>query len=133
MGRYLADTTVLIEHLRKNEKAIKFIQKYNPSISIVTIAELIQGARDAREQFSALRLSNSLAQVFIDRKISSLALELLSKFHLSNGLNFWDAIIAASALDSKLALVTENIKHFKFITGLQVLPQKEAFAGFEAT
>jgi len=52
---------------------------------------------------------------------------LSTEKYLSNGLNFWDAIIAASALDSNLVLITENIKHFKFITGLQVLPQKEAF------
>jgi|SRR3989344_4746262 len=127
MNKYLADTTVLIDHLRSNEKATEFIEKHNLSISIVTIAELIQGARDAKEQSVAIKLSNSMAHVFIDRKISNLALELLSKFHLSNGLNFWDAIIAASALDSNLVLITENIKHFKFITGLQVLPQKEAF------
>jgi predicted nucleic acid-binding protein len=128
MNKYLADTTVLIDHLRRNEKATEFIEKHNLSISIVTIAELIQGARNAREQSMSIKLSNSMAHIFIDRKISNLALELLSKFHLSNGLNFWDAIIAASALDSKLTLVTENLKHFKFITGLQVLPQKEAFA-----
>ena len=128
MNKYLADTTVLIEHLRRNEKATEFIEKNNPSISIVTIAELIQGARDAREQSLSIKLSNSMVHVFIDRKISNLALELLFKFHLSNGLNFWDAIIAASALDSKLILITENIKHFRFIPSLKVPLQKEAFA-----
>jgi predicted nucleic acid-binding protein len=127
MNKYLADTTVLIDHLRRNEKATEFIEKYNPSISIVTIAELIQGARNAREQSLSIKLSNTMVHIFIDRKISNLALELLFKFHLSSGLNFWDAIIAASAIDSKLTLVTENLKHFKFIAGLQVLSQKEAF------
>lgn len=127
MNKYLADTTVLIEHLRRNEKATEFIEKHDPSISIVTIAELIQEARDTREQSTALRLSNSLAHVFVNREISNLALELLSKFHLSNGLSFWGAIIAASALDSKLILITENTKHFRFIKGLQVISQKQAF------
>ena len=128
MNKYLADTTVLIEHLRGNEKATEFIEKHNPSISVVTTAELMQGARDAREQSKVIRICNSLNQLFIDKKTSSTALELLSKFHLSNGLNFWDAIIAASAIDNKLVLISDNIKHFRFIAGLQVLAQKEAFA-----
>ena len=127
MKKYLADTTVIIEHLRGNEKATKFLEKYHPYISIVTIAELIQGSRNDRERATALRTSNSLSHVFIDEKTSRLALELLSKFYLSHGLKFWDALIAASAIGNKLVLVSENIKHFRFITGLEVVSQETAF------
>jgi len=127
MNKYLADTTVLIEHLRGNLHAKQFLEKHNPSISTVTIAELIQGSRDNRELASSLRICKSLSEVTIDRKISYKALNLLQNFNLSHGLLFLDALIGATALENKMVLVTGNVKHFKNIEGLQVTPQDSLF------
>jgi len=127
MNRYLADTTIIVEHLRGNPKAKDFIEKNNPSISSVTIAELIQGSRDKKELDSASKLYKNLSEASIDKKISSMALNLLFKFYLSHGLMFLDSLIAATCIENKMILVTGNIKHFKNIPGLKILPQKEAF------
>lgn len=129
MNKYLADTTVIIEHLRGNLRAKNFLQKYNPSISTVTIAELIQGARDKRELTSVTKICSSLSEAAIDKKVSRKAIELLRDFYLSHGLLFLDALIAATALENKMILVTGNIKHFKNIEDLQVVPQVTAFKG----
>lgn len=127
MKNYLADTTIIIDHLRGDKRATIFLEEFNPQISIVTIAELIQGAQDKREQSLAVKICASFSRLNINGKISVLAIDLMRKFYLSNGLKFLDALIAATALENKLALVTGNFKHFRFIKGLEVISQKKAF------
>ena len=39
---------------------------------------------------------------------------------LSHGLGMGDALIAATALESRLVLITANIKHFGAVAGLQI-------------
>lgn len=127
MNKYLADTTVVIEHLRGNLQAKNFLEKNNPSISSVTIAELIQGSRDKQELASISKLCQSLSEAIIDKKISHKAIDLLHDLHLSKGLMFLDALIAATALENKMVIVTGNIKHFRDIPGLELIPQEIAF------
>ncbi len=118
MKNYLADTTVIIDHLRGDKRATVFLEAFNPQISIVTVAESIQGSKDKREQALALKICESLLVLNVSGKISALAIELMKKFYLSSGLKFLDALIAATALETKLVLVTSNLKHFRFIKGL---------------
>ena len=125
MSHYLADTTLLIEHLRGNNKASVFLKTNSPVISTVSIAELIQGSRDKNELKAALKVCVSLSEIAIGKKISNYAIDLMKKFYLSKGLKFLDAIIAATALENKLTLITGNLKHFNFIEGLKIASQKE--------
>lgn len=127
MINYLADTTVLIDHLRGDKQATKFLEEFNPYISMVTVAELIQGSRNKREQDAAYKICATLPQLAINKKISDLTIKLLKKFCLSSGLRFLDALIAATAQENKLTLVSANLKHFRVIKGLTLLSQKEAF------
>lgn len=128
MSKYLADTTLLIEHLRGNNKASVFLKANSPYISTVSIAELIQGSRDKNELKVALKLCVSLSEIAIDKRISNHAITLMKKFYLSKGLKFLDAIIASSVLENKLTLITGNLKHFNFIEGLTVASQMEYLA-----
>lgn len=128
MNNYLADTTVLVEHLRGNLVAKTFLEEHTPIISSVSIAELIQGARDNQELTSAITLCSSLPECVIDKKISQRALKLLQNFHLSHGLLFLDALISATALEEKAILITGNVKHFRYIPSLKMIPQEEIFS-----
>ncbi len=127
MNKYLADTTVFIEHLRGNPQAKQFLETHKPSISAVTIAELIQGARDAHELKSVVKLCASFIDTSIDKKVSHRSLNLLEQFHLSHGLLFLDALIAAIVIENNMVLVTGNVKHFKYIPSLHVVSQKTVF------
>lgn len=126
MSNYLVDTTLLVEHLRGNDKARVFLEKHTLSISTVTIAELLQGSRDKNDMSFVLRLCDNLPEAEINRKIANKAIQLLQDFHLSHGLLFWDALIAATAIENKLTLVTGTVKQFLFIKELQILSQTEA-------
>jgi len=127
MKSFLVDTTVLVELLRGNILAKKFLES-SPEISKITLVELIQGCKNKKELRLVDKACDPLHQIKVDIEISEAAIELLRKYNLSHGLLFLDALIAATCILRKNILVTQNLKDFKFITGLQVLSQKEAFA-----
>lgn len=127
MNKYLSDTTVVVDFLRGNKNAIKFLKQF-PEISIVSVAEVIQGAHDARELGIIARACDVLHQEKFDNEISISAVNLLKKYNLSHGLLFFDALIAATCILRKKILITENVRDFRFIAGLEVISQKKAFA-----
>ncbi len=133
MNKYLADTTVLIEHLRGNPKAKLFLEGDQPCISSVTRAELIQGSHNKFDLKMVKKVCEDLDEVYFTEKITRLALQLLEKFHLSHGLLFLDTLIAATAIENKLILVTGNVKHFAFIKELKVRGWKDIEAGRNVT
>lgn len=125
MTQFLADTTVLVEHLRQNPKAKSFLVENTPLISFVTRAELIQGSRNKTDLKTVKILCQSLEEIPLTEKITRQAIELMEKFYLANNLLFLDALIAATALEENLTLVTDNFKHFSFIPSLKLKNWKE--------
>lgn len=124
MQKFLIDTTVLINHLRGDEKATKIL-KGEVLISVVSIVELIQGAENKQ---SLKNIWHFLSPFEIDwgsREINKVAVDLVNKYFLSNNMRFLDALVAATAIANKLPLITDNMKHYQFIPGIIVLlPQK---------
>ncbi|OGY19035.1 MAG: hypothetical protein A2900_00815 [Candidatus Chisholmbacteria bacterium RIFCSPLOWO2_01_FULL_50_28] len=125
MEKYLVDTTVLVDHLRGSHKATSFLLKFFPSISHVTVAELIQGTENKREQQAVKQAIRDLNLLPITTSISNQAIALLSKFFLSHNLQFLDALIAATALEENLILITSNAKHFSSVKRLRILNWKD--------
>src|SRR3989338_728933 len=91
MSNYLADTTVVVDHLRGARKATAFLEEFSPYISVVTLAELIQGSENKQDQTQAVKICTTLPKLTIDKKISDSAIELMKKFWKSrtyfNGLS----------------------------------------------
>lgn len=126
MVKYLADTNVLIDHLRqKGGPATSFLLESIPDISAATIAELIEGSKDGRELRNVERLCSSLTILSIDLTVCKNAISLMYQFFLSHKLEFMDALIAATAVERGLELVTANTKHFSFIKGLKLTDWKK--------
>lgn len=124
-SKYIADTTVLVDYLRKNETARGFLERERPAISSVSRAELIYGAQDTPGLRKAMALCDSLEELSFTEECTKDALRWLEKYHLSHGLFFLDALIAATAIEHDLTLVTHNVKHFSFIPRLAVRAWKE--------
>lgn len=92
-------------------------------ISVVTYIELAQGCRNKIE---LERLKKGLAQrstqiVPLTPTISECATQLIEQYSLSNGLQLADALIAATAIEHRLTLLTANVKHFSTIGGLSLV------------
>lgn len=128
MSKFLADTTVLVEMLRGNSLAKQFLESTTPEISKVTFVELVEGCRNKKDLRLVEKACSLLFQIKIDMVISEMAIGLLKNYKLSHGLLFLDALIAATALENKLVLITENLKDFRFIKGLKIVSQKKLLA-----
>jgi predicted nucleic acid-binding protein len=56
----------------------------------------------------------------VTQAITLRATELMESLTLSHGLQMGDALIAATALEHQLPVLTANVKHFGAVQGLQV-------------
>jgi predicted nucleic acid-binding protein len=84
--------------------------------------ELVQGMRNARE-LKNLQADLALWQVTIlpvTKAISERASRLVEEHFLTHHLQLADALIAATAIEHKLAIVTSNTKHFQAVKTLKI-------------
>ncbi len=119
----LVDTDVLIWNLRGNSTAAELLDGSPPfSLSAITWMELVQGVRDSAEMRTlrrALRYWRATI-VHVDESISARASFLVEEHALANSMQLADALIAATALETGLPLVTANDRHYRQIEGLEL-------------
>jgi predicted nucleic acid-binding protein len=119
----VCDTNILIEIYRNNIgviAAVAAIGQENIAISDVTRAELFVGALNKRELNTLIKDTNRLHILPLEREISTLSISLLTKYYLSHGLDFHDALIAATVIHHRTPLFTLNMKDFAFIPDVQL-------------
>ncbi len=109
--RVLVDTDILIDHLRG-------ARRFDPgpaevSVSVVTRAELYAG-RDAAESVVDQLLA-TLLEIDVDRAIA----ERAGRLRRTVGIPLPDALVAATALEHGLALLTRNARRFARVSGLE--------------
>lgn len=119
----LVDTDVLIWHLRGLPKATQRLDQLSQlTISAITWLELLQGMRN-RAELVAVQKSLALRQaerLDLTPTITARAIALMEALALSHGLQLGDALIAATALEHQLTVLTANTKHFSAIDGLAI-------------
>lgn len=111
MADLLVDTDVFIDHLRGAHNFRP--RRHRVHYSVVTSAELFAGntATDLCAQLLA-----PFRELSIDREIA----ERAGRIAREHGTRLPDALIAATALERRLALVARNNKHFEPIRGLRI-------------
>ena len=119
---YLVDTDVLIDVSRNNEAAISFLDQLDDfwSVSIITALELIVGARNKKEVSEIDELVASYSALPLTAEIGNSSYTLLRQFAKSHGLRVFDSLIAATAMEGNLTLVSRNKKHFEMISALKL-------------
>lgn len=118
----LFDTNIFIYLEKQNSKAIKLIEGTdNIHISAITYMELIQGASTKNKARLVERLLQAFEIGILDlNENTSIVARLLIKQHAqSHALSLGDALIAATAINANLELVTANYRDFRFISGLE--------------
>ena len=116
------DTDILIWVQRGNAKAAKVIEKDDDKyLSIQSYMELLQGAKN--------KLHHKYVKDFISdfnfsilpftENIGHRSLIYVEEYALSSNMRAGDAIIAATAIENNMTLVSSNVKHFKVIKELQ--------------
>lgn len=125
--KYLLDTDILIDHIRKKKFLDERILKSGAAISIITFGELLYGVYKSDNPTKSLELLkytlavlklemlNLNEQVVIDFGKIKAALEKSGQ-----RLEDFDLLIASSAIENDLVLMTRNLNHFRRIAGLRL-------------
>ena len=119
----LVDTDVLIWHLRGYPQATRRLDELGAlTLSAVSYLEVLQGMRNKAELVAVKKMLQHRAATLlpVSEAITQRAIELMEAITLSHGLQMGDALIAATALENGLPVLTANVKHFGAVQGLEV-------------
>lgn len=113
---FLLDTTILIDLFRGRQEAIVFLDKLSQEGSLfvcaVVVSEIFSGVRPA-ELSKVEEFLEAMNYVQIDYKTAKRA-GLYKRDFQRKGINLSisDTLIASTAVDHSLTLVTKNVRHF---------------------
>lgn len=110
----LIDTDVFVDHLRGAQPLDPSLQP--AGYSVVTRCELFSGRRADEDRINLLLAP--YREYLLDRTIA----ERAGKLRQAGALRTPDALIAATAIERGLELVTRNKRDFEGIDGLAVAP-----------
>jgi len=119
----LFDTDILIFVQRGNIKAAQLIEETDErSISILTYMELLQCAKDKSHHKYTIDFLKTFGFKILplSENIGHRASIYVEEYSLSHNIRSGDAIIAATAIEYGLTLLTANAKHFKPIKELHL-------------
>lgn len=124
--KYLADTDVLVDHIRGRKFLdIKIIEE-GLVMSIINLAELLYGAYKSSDAQKSLQKINSLISLGI--KVENLDNQIIDQYaqfkvdleRSGQKLDEFDLLIAATAQANNLIVITRNLDHFRRIKGLKL-------------
>ena len=112
------DTNIVIDVLRKRAYARDLLEKWTArgfvAISTLTQLEIYQGIRPGEEAATGIFL-DGLISIPVDVPIARQAGVLIQEQRVQRMTShITDAIIAATALQKSVPLVTNNVRHFSF-------------------
>jgi predicted nucleic acid-binding protein len=117
------DTDVLIWVQRGNQKAARLIDRTEDRLlSIYSHLELLQNAKnkDQNRRINDFLTTFGFTILPLSENIGHRALIYIEEYSLSRGLRAGDAIIAATAVENNMTLVSGNAKHFRPIKELKL-------------
>ena len=117
----LFDTDVLIWALHGSDAAARAIDGDDDRrISAVNYMELMQGARNKREQAAIREFLDALGFMVlpITEAISHRAVIFIEEHALKSGIQLADALVFSTACEHNLTLCSANQKHFRGIQSL---------------
>jgi predicted nucleic acid-binding protein len=119
----LFDTDIFIWVQRGNAKAAGLMEHADERyLSVQNYMELLQGAQNRKQhqEIKEFLIAFRFHIVPFTENIGHRACVYIEEYALSNGLRAGDAIVAATAAENDLALVTSNSKHFRAIKDLRL-------------
>ncbi len=117
------DTDIFIWAQRGNLKAAKLMEKSEERyLSVQTYMELLQCAKDKKQHKYVKNFLTMFGFIVfpLTENIGHRASIYVEEYTLASSLRAGDAIIAATAVENNLPLVSSNVKHFKMIKELQL-------------
>ena len=129
--RIVADTSVLIEFLRKRNRKKSLLwqlmeRNHSIVISTITVFELYAGAETEQHYEDLAKLLKWLEVVNLTEEVARTSGEIYKELKRKNTIiEFRDIFIGAMAIEFDLPLVTLHEKHFKKMEKLKLLKIKK--------
>lgn len=125
---YLIDTDTIVFALRGEESVLARFEENKQipiSISMITYAELVFGAKRSQNEQKNMILVNHIRDIYQIEQLSEGVIEVFASikaklFESGSRIEDMDLMIAATALYNDLTLVTNNTKHFEKIPNLKL-------------
>jgi hypothetical protein len=119
----LFDTDIFIWVQRGNGKATRLMETVEErTLSVLTYMELLQSAQNKRQHqhIKDFLMTFNFQVLPLTENIGHRACVYLEEYTLSSGIRAGDAIVAATATENNLTLVSSNAKHFRPIKELKL-------------
>jgi predicted nucleic acid-binding protein len=126
----LIDTSILVDAERRVGGLAEFLSQEDRAISVITMSELLHGARRAISDDMRLR-----REAFVDRLLASIEAvpltDAIARVHAriwadleqaGTPISIHDLWIAATALSHGMAVATANVRDFGRVPGLAIVP-----------
>ncbi len=121
-ARYLIDTDVLVEYLRGNPRAIRYLERLEGELllSAITVAELFSGVRGEGEEMALEQFLQVFEVVPVGQDLARRGGLYRRDYGRSHGTGLADALIAATAEAAGAVLVTFNRRHYPMTSQVKV-------------
>ena len=113
--RILVDSDILVDHLRGQRRFVRGQDEVH--VSAITRAELFSGR--GTEERRIRGLLEPMSELPVDRRVA----ERAGRIRRTTSIRLPDALIAATALEHRLTLVTRNVRDFDGVNGLRIRPE----------
>jgi len=125
---YLIDTDIIIYSLKAHEAVTRSFQDHREtpkSLSVISYGELVYGAHKSNSIEKNLAIAHRVAELLPIIPVSPVIMETFGQLKASlekdgQRIDDMDLLIASTALTHNLVLVTNNVKHFGRIKGLEL-------------
>ena len=115
----LIDTNVFFRIFKSDIILQNYIESLNIGVCITVYIECIQGSKSNQEKQKIMNYLDNFPLLPITSKNSLKAIELIDSYSNSHGLLLADALIASSAIENDLTLISYNEGDFSFIQDLK--------------
>lgn len=119
MSYFLPDTNVFSKTFKGDTAVTQYVENLDAVIDTTVYIECIQGSKSNHEKRVIEKYLRKFPLLPITPQISATAIKLIRNYSNSHGLLLPDALIAATALENDLTIVTYNVGDFQFIGGLK--------------
>jgi predicted nucleic acid-binding protein len=118
MSGFLIDTNVFSRIFKGDLQVTQFVESLESVIDATIYIECLQGSKSNYEKRVVEKYLRKFSLLPITPESSVIAIELIRNYSNSHGLLLPDALIAATALENDLTVLTYNIGDFQFIQDL---------------
>lgn len=115
------DANVFFKIFRGDLLMKTYVESLNAAVDATVYIECLQGSKSNEEKREIKKYLSNFPLLLITPEISQQAINLIDAYSDSHGLLFADALIAATALENDLTIVTYNVDDFKFVQNLKWL------------